>query len=93
MQAAKSNYERDLASKEEQAEESRRKMLNQLRELESQLDEEKKQRVSAQSARKKMEAEIAELEAQVGQAVSQLVTVHFSALLTTFNSSSICSCI
>ena len=41
-------------------------MLNQIRELESQLDEEKKQRLGAQSARKKMEAEIAELEAQVG---------------------------
>lgn len=66
MQAAKSNYDRDLASKEEQAEESRRKMIGQIRDLESQLDEEKKQRASAQSARKKMEAEIAELEVQVG---------------------------
>ena len=65
LQAAKSNYERELATKEEQAEEARRKLILQLRELEAQLEDERKQRSAAQSAQKKMESELNELESQL----------------------------
>lgn len=65
LQAAKSNYERELTTKEEQAEEARRKLILQLRELESQLEDERKQRSAAQSAQKKTESELNELESQL----------------------------
>ena len=62
LQAAKANYERDLAAKEEQAEEARRNLVKQVRELEAQLDDERKQRLVAQNVQKKTESELAELE-------------------------------
>lgn len=65
MQAAKANYEREAAAKDEQVEEVRRKLLQQIRDLEGQVEEEKKGKFSALSARKKMEGELAELEAQL----------------------------
>ncbi len=65
LQAAKSNYERELAQKEEAAEDSRRGLIKQLRELEQSLEDERKQRSIAQSERKKMESELAEVEGQV----------------------------
>ena len=65
LQAAKTNYERELATKEEQAEELRRNLTKQVRELEGLLDEERKQRQTAQSAQKKLESELQDLENQV----------------------------
>ncbi len=65
LQAAKANYERDLATKEEQAEEARRNLVKQLRDLEGQLDDERKQRAAAQSAQKKVESELGDLENQL----------------------------
>ena len=44
MQALKTQFERDLAAKEEQGEEKRRGMAKQIRDLEAELDEERKQR-------------------------------------------------
>ena len=65
LQAAKTNFERELAAKEEAAEEARRSLIKQLRELESQLEDERKGRAMAQSAAKKIESELAEMESQI----------------------------
>lgn len=65
LQAAKTNFERELGTKEEKAEESRRNLIKQLRDLESQVEEERKGRTMAQSAAKKIESELAELESQI----------------------------
>ena len=45
MQALKTQYERDLQAKEESGEEKRRGMGKQIRDLEAELDEERKQKV------------------------------------------------
>ena len=45
MQALKTQYERDLQAKEEAGEEKRRGMGKQIRDLEAELDEERKQKV------------------------------------------------
>ena len=65
LQAAKSNYERELAAKEEAAEEARRSLIKQLRDLEAQIDDERKQKSQALSAQKKTESELAEMESQI----------------------------
>ena len=52
MQALKTQYERDLAAKEEDGEEKRRGMSKQIRDLEAELDEERKQKVAAINAKK-----------------------------------------
>ena len=65
LQAAKTNYERELTQKEEAAEEARRGLIKQLRELEQSLEDERKQRSVAQSEKKKVESELAEVEAQI----------------------------
>jgi myosin protein heavy chain len=65
LQAAKSNYERELSAKEEAAEEARRNLIKQLRDLEAQIDDERKQKSQAQSAQKKIESELAEVESQI----------------------------
>ena len=65
LQAAKTNYERDMAAKEEAAEEARRNLTKQLRELEGQLDDERKGRNAAQVAAKKVQSELGELENQI----------------------------
>jgi len=62
LQAAKTNFERDLAAKEEATEEARRNLTKQIRELEGQLDDERKGRNSAQVAAKKYQSEVGELE-------------------------------
>lgn len=65
LQAAKTNFERELAAKEESAEEARRNLIKQLRELEAQLEDERKGRSMAQSAAKKIESELAEVESHI----------------------------
>ncbi len=65
LQAAKTNAERELAAKDEAAEEARRSLIKQLRELESQLEDERKARSMAQSTAKKIESELAEVESQI----------------------------
>ena len=65
MQALKAQFERDLSAKEEQAEEKRRALLKQLRDLEMELDDERKQRGSSSALRKKLEADYKDLEQQM----------------------------
>merc|ERR1719259_849643 len=65
MASAKTQYDRDLQAKEEQQEEKRRSLLKQLRELEAELEEERKQRSSATASKKKLEGDLKALEAQL----------------------------
>ena len=65
LQAAKTNFERELSNKEEAAEEARRNLIKQLRELEGQLEDERKGRIASQSASKKLENDLSEVEALV----------------------------
>ena len=65
LQAAKTNYEREMASKEEAGEEGRRNLVKQLRDMEAQLEDERKGRNVAQSAARKIETELGELESQI----------------------------
>ncbi|XP_044734000.1 myosin heavy chain, non-muscle isoform X1 [Chrysoperla carnea] len=65
MQALRAQFERDIQAKEEQAEEKRRGLNKQLRDLESELDEERKQRTAAMALRKKLEGDLKEMEAQL----------------------------
>ncbi|XP_053965752.1 myosin heavy chain, non-muscle isoform X1 [Anastrepha ludens] len=62
MQALRSQFERDLQAKDEQAEEKRRGLVKQLRDLEAELDEERKQRTAAVAAKKKLEGDLKEIE-------------------------------
>ncbi|XP_023708183.1 myosin heavy chain, non-muscle isoform X2 [Cryptotermes secundus] len=65
MQALRAQFERDLQAKEEQAEEKRRGLLKQLRDLEAELEDERKQRANALSQRKKLEADLKDMEQQL----------------------------
>ena len=55
MQALKAQFERDLQAREEQAEEKRRALVKQLRDVEAELEDERKQRAASVAARKKLE--------------------------------------
>uniref|UniRef100_A0AAR2J4L1 Myosin-9 n=1 Tax=Pygocentrus nattereri TaxID=42514 RepID=A0AAR2J4L1_PYGNA len=68
MQAMKAQYERDLAGKDEMGEEKKRQLVKQVREMEMELEDERKQRSVAVAARKKMELDLKELEAAIDQA-------------------------
>lgn len=65
LQAAKTNFEREVAAKEEAAEEARRNITKQLRELETQLEDERKARTLAQSSAKKIASDLAEIESLI----------------------------
>ncbi|XP_040569834.1 myosin heavy chain, non-muscle isoform X3 [Lepeophtheirus salmonis] len=62
MQALKAQYERDIQAREEAGEEKRRGMGKHIRDLESELDEERKQKVAAVNAKKKLDADYKDLE-------------------------------
>uniref|UniRef100_A0A672LXD2 Myosin-9 n=1 Tax=Sinocyclocheilus grahami TaxID=75366 RepID=A0A672LXD2_SINGR len=68
MQAMKAQYERDLQGRDELGEEKKRQLLKQVREMELELEDERKQRTLAMAARKKMELDLKELEAAIDQA-------------------------
>uniref|UniRef100_A0A671P758 Myosin-9 n=1 Tax=Sinocyclocheilus anshuiensis TaxID=1608454 RepID=A0A671P758_9TELE len=68
MQAMKAQYERDLQGRDELGEEKKRQLLKQVREMEMELEDERKQRTVAMAARKKMELDLKELEAAIDQA-------------------------
>uniref|UniRef100_A0A8C1R8L4 Myosin, heavy chain 9b, non-muscle n=1 Tax=Cyprinus carpio TaxID=7962 RepID=A0A8C1R8L4_CYPCA len=68
MQAMKAQYERDLQGRDELGEEKKRQLLKQVREMEMELEDERKQRTVAMAARKKMELDLKDLEAAIDQA-------------------------
>ncbi|XP_061088621.1 myosin-9-like isoform X1 [Conger conger] len=68
MQAMKAQHERDLLGRDEMGEEKKRQLIKQVREMEMELEDERKQRTVAVAARKKLELDLAELEAQIDMA-------------------------
>uniref|UniRef100_A0A096LX70 Myosin, heavy chain 10, non-muscle n=1 Tax=Poecilia formosa TaxID=48698 RepID=A0A096LX70_POEFO len=65
MQAMKAQFDRDLQAKDEQGEEMKRALVKQVREMEAELEDERKQRSLAVAARKKLEVDLNELEGQI----------------------------
>uniref|UniRef100_A0A8C2JB42 Myosin, heavy chain 9a, non-muscle n=1 Tax=Cyprinus carpio TaxID=7962 RepID=A0A8C2JB42_CYPCA len=68
MQAMKAQFERDLQSRDEQGEEKRKQLVKQVREMEMELEDERKQRAQAVSVRKKLELDLSDLAAQIDNA-------------------------
>ncbi|XP_061731420.1 myosin-9-like [Nerophis ophidion] len=58
MQAMKAQYERDLSGRDKMGEEFKRSLIKQVREMEIELKDERKQRSGAVAARKKLELEL-----------------------------------
>eukprot|EP00064_Thunnus_orientalis_P007044 superscaffoldBa00000761_g7063 len=65
MQALKAQFERDLQGRDEMGEEKKRQLVKQVRELETELEDERKQRAMAAAAKKKMETDMKDLEGQI----------------------------
>uniref|UniRef100_A0A3Q4G4C6 Myosin, heavy chain 10, non-muscle n=1 Tax=Neolamprologus brichardi TaxID=32507 RepID=A0A3Q4G4C6_NEOBR len=65
MQAMKAQFDRDLQARDEQGEEKKRALVKQVREMEAELEDERKQRSVAVAARKKLEMDLNELEGQI----------------------------
>ncbi|NXP05665.1 MYH10 protein, partial [Thinocorus orbignyianus] len=65
MQAMKAQFERDLQARDEQNEEKKRMLVKQVRELEAELEDERKQRALAVAAKKKLEMDLKDLEGQI----------------------------
>ncbi|XP_041839151.1 LOW QUALITY PROTEIN: myosin-9-like [Melanotaenia boesemani] len=65
MQAMKAQFDRDLQARDEQGEDRRKQLVKQVREMEVELEEERRQRANALSFKKKMEMDLAELEVQI----------------------------
>ncbi|KAM7387492.1 hypothetical protein PAMA_009893 [Pampus argenteus] len=64
-QALKAQHERELQARDEMGEEKRKQLLKQLRELEAELEEEKKQRGQASAGKKKLDGELKDMEEQL----------------------------
>ncbi|XP_073974328.1 myosin heavy chain 10 isoform X3 [Rhodnius prolixus] len=65
MQALRAQFERDLQGKDEACEEKRRGLQKQLRDVEAELEDERKQRAAAVAAKKKLEADLKDVEQQL----------------------------
>ncbi|XP_048102073.1 LOW QUALITY PROTEIN: myosin-10-like [Alosa alosa] len=65
MQAMKAQYERDLAGRDEQNDEKKRLLVKQVREMEVELEDERKQRALAVAAKKKLEMDLKDLESHI----------------------------
>ncbi|KAM9313842.1 myosin-10 isoform 1-T1 [Pholidichthys leucotaenia] len=65
MQAMKAQFDRDLQARDEQEEEKKRALVKQAREMEAELEDERKQRSLAVAAKKKLEMDLNELEGQI----------------------------
>ncbi|XP_032272060.1 myosin-9 isoform X1 [Phoca vitulina] len=68
LQAMKAQFERDLQGRDEQSEEKKKQLVRQVREMEAELEDEKKQRSMAVAARKKLEMDLKDLEAHIDSA-------------------------
>ncbi|XP_058495843.1 myosin-10-like isoform X2 [Solea solea] len=65
MQAMKAQFDRDTQAREEQGEEKKRALVKQVREMEAELEDERKQRALSVAAKKKLEMDLNELEGQI----------------------------
>ncbi|CAJ1053644.1 myosin-9-like isoform X1 [Xyrichtys novacula] len=68
MQAMKAQFDRDLQARDEQGEDRRKQLVKQVREMEVELEDERRQRSQALSAKKKLELDLSELELQIDAA-------------------------
>ncbi|XP_070684134.1 myosin-9a [Pempheris klunzingeri] len=68
MQAMKAQFDRDLQARDEQGEERRKQLVKQVREMEIELEDERKQRTQALSSKKKLELDLGELELHIDAA-------------------------
>ncbi|XP_013083692.2 myosin heavy chain, non-muscle isoform X1 [Biomphalaria glabrata] len=68
MQALKAQYDRDAAGREDQEEEAKKALLRQLREMEAELEDERKQKALAVQSRNKLQGTLTSLEQQVEMA-------------------------
>ncbi|XP_066521767.1 myosin-11a isoform X2 [Hoplias malabaricus] len=68
LQALKAQFERDLQGRDEQGEEKRKQLIKQVRELETELEDERKQRAAMAASKKKMEGDMKDLEGQIDSA-------------------------
>uniref|UniRef100_A0A8C0HYM2 Myosin-9 n=1 Tax=Balaenoptera musculus TaxID=9771 RepID=A0A8C0HYM2_BALMU len=68
LQALKAQFERDLQGRDEQSEEKKKQLVRQVREMEAELEDERKQRSTAVAARKKLEMDLKDLEAHIDSA-------------------------
>ncbi|KAI4888399.1 hypothetical protein NFI96_018868, partial [Prochilodus magdalenae] len=65
LQALKAQFDRDLQGRDEQGEEKRKQLVKQVREMEAELEDERKQRAQAMSVKKKLEMDLSDLGAQI----------------------------
>ncbi|XP_026159885.1 myosin-10-like isoform X1 [Mastacembelus armatus] len=65
MQAMKAQFDRDVQARDEQGEEKKRALIKQVREMEAELEDERKQRTLAVATKKKLEIDLSELEGQI----------------------------
>ncbi|CAL8352643.1 unnamed protein product, partial [Boreogadus saida] len=65
MQAMKAQFDRDMLARDEQGEEKKRALVKQVREMEAELEDERKQKALAVAAKKKLELDLNELEGQI----------------------------
>uniref|UniRef100_A0A8V0YXK6 Myosin-9 n=1 Tax=Gallus gallus TaxID=9031 RepID=A0A8V0YXK6_CHICK len=68
QQAMKAQFDRDLLGRDEQNEEKRKQLIRQVREMEVELEDERKQRSIAVAARKKLELDLKDLESHIDTA-------------------------
>ncbi|XP_031683477.1 myosin-10 isoform X1 [Oncorhynchus kisutch] len=65
MQAMKAQYERDLQGRDDQNDEKKRVLVKQVREMEAELEDERKQRALAVAAKKKLEMDLMDMVGQI----------------------------
>ncbi|XP_008413693.1 myosin-10 isoform X2 [Poecilia reticulata] len=65
MQAMKAQYERDLQGRDDQNDEKKRALVKQVREMEAELEDERKQRALAAAAKKKLEMDLKDIEGHI----------------------------
>ncbi|XP_063292215.1 myosin-10-like [Pelobates fuscus] len=65
MQAMKAQFERDLQNRDDSSDEKKKLLFKQVRDLEVELDEERKQKAQFVAAKKKLEMDLQEMESQI----------------------------
>ncbi|XP_018420207.1 PREDICTED: myosin-9 [Nanorana parkeri] len=68
LQAMKAQFERDLQGRDEMSEDKKKQLVRQVKEMEVELEDERKQRSLAVAARKKLEMDLKDLEGQIDSA-------------------------
>ncbi|XP_040263350.1 myosin-9 isoform X1 [Bufo bufo] len=68
LQAMRAQFERDLQGRDEQSEDKKKQLVRQVKEMEAELEDERKQRSLAVAARKKLEMDLKDLEGQIDSA-------------------------